>query len=117
MKHNHDITYNVAIVGATGAVGEVLFEILEKRQFPINEIFPLASAHSVSKKIQFNGQDKAVQDLADFDFEQVQFAFFSAGANISDQYVPKAAQAGCIVIDNTSRFRYESDIPLIVPEV
>lgn len=109
--------FNVAIVGATGAVGQVLLEILEERQFPVGKLFPLASARSAGSTIEFKGKSHRVTDLKDFEFSQVQFAFFSAGGEVSKEYAPIAAEAGAIVIDNTSHFRYDSDIPLIVPEV
>ena len=109
--------YNVAVVGATGAVGETMISILEERKFPIDKLFLLASERSAGKKIQFNGKHVTVQNLADFDFSQVQIGLFSAGGSISKEYAPKAAAAGCVVIDNTSEFRYDDDIPLVVPEV
>jgi len=110
-------TYNVAVVGATGAVGETLISILEERDFPVGELFPLASERSAGSKVMFRGRAVTVQNLADFDFSQAQIGLFSAGGSISDQYAEKAGKAGCVVIDNTSRFRYEEDIPLVVPEV
>lgn len=110
-------TYNVAVVGATGAVGETLISILEERNFPVGELFPLASERSAGSKLMFRGRPVTVQNLADFDFSQVEIGLFSAGGDISDQYAEKAGRAGCIVIDNTSRFRYEEDVPLVVPEV
>ncbi len=109
--------YNVAVVGATGAVGEAMLSILEERKFPVGEVYALASSRSVGKKIAFNGGSLTVQDLAEFDFSKVQIGLFSAGASISAEYAPKAAAAGCVVIDNTSQFRYDDDIPLVVPEV
>lgn len=109
--------YNVAVVGATGAVGETLINILEERNFPVNELFPLASERSAGSKIQFRGKSVTVQNLADFDFSKVEIGLFSAGGSISEVYAPKAAAAGCIVIDNTSHFRYEPNVPLVVPEV
>lgn len=109
--------HNIAIVGATGLVGETLLSILEERQFPVGQLFPLASARSAGQSITFRNKPVLVQDLANFDFTQVEFAFFSAGAKVSAQYVPIATEAGCIVIDNTSHYRYEPDVPLIVPEV
>ncbi len=109
--------YNIAIVGATGAVGEVLLQILEERQFPVGKLFPLASERSAGSTIQFNGKSHRVNDLKDFDFSKVQIAFFSAGGEVSKKYAPIAAEAGAIVIDNTSYFRNDEDIPLIVPEV
>ena len=109
--------YNVAIVGATGAVGETLIKILEERNFPVNELFLLASERSAGSKIQFNGKSVTVQNLADFDFSKADIGLFSAGGSISAEYGEKAGKAGCIVIDNTSHFRYQDDIPLVVPEV
>lgn len=109
--------FNVAIVGATGAVGETLIKILEERNFPVNELFLLASERSAGSKIQFNGKSVTVQNLADFDFSKADIGLFSAGGSISAEYGDKAAKAGCVVIDNTSHFRYEDDIPLVVPEV
>jgi aspartate-semialdehyde dehydrogenase len=109
--------FDVAVVGATGAVGETMLEILEQRDFPVNNVYPLASARSAGKKIPFRGRNLTVQDLAAFDFSQVQIGLFSAGASISEKYAPLAAQAGCVVIDNTSQFRYDDEIPLVVPEV
>jgi aspartate-semialdehyde dehydrogenase len=109
--------YNVAVVGATGAVGEAMLSILEERQFPVGEVYALASINSVGKRIAFKGESLKVQDLATFDFSKVQIGLFSPGASISEKYAPIAAAAGCVVIDNTSQFRYDDDIPLIIPEV
>ncbi|RIZ68578.1 MAG: aspartate-semialdehyde dehydrogenase [Methylococcales bacterium] len=109
--------YNVAVVGATGAVGEAMLSILEERQFPVGEVYALASSNSVGKRIPFRGESLKVQDLATFDFSKAQIGLFSPGASISEIYAPIAAAAGCIVIDNTSQFRYDDDIPLIIPEV
>mgnify|MGYP001823911032 FL=1 len=109
--------YDVAVVGATGAVGETMLEILAERDFPVNNVYPLASARSAGKKIAFGDTYLTVEDLSTFDFSKVQIGLFSAGASISDKYAPIAAAAGCVVIDNTSRFRYEDEIPLVVPEV
>lgn len=108
---------NVAVVGATGAVGEAMIEILEQRNFPVKQLFALASSRSAGKTIRFKGQNVTVTDLAEFDFSQVEIGLFSAGGDISAQYAPIAAAAGCIVIDNTSHFRRDEDIPLVVPEV
>ena len=110
-------TFNVAIVGATGAVGEVLLELLEERNFPVDKLFLLASERSAGSTLSFAGKRITVQNLAEFDFSQVQIGLFSAGGSISAEYAPKAAAAGCVVIDNTSHFRREADIPLVVPEV
>jgi aspartate-semialdehyde dehydrogenase len=109
--------YNVAVVGATGAVGEAMLSILAQRKFPVDKVFALASSRSVGKKVEFGKKLLTVQDLADFDFSQTPIGLFSAGASISAEFAPKAAAAGCVVVDNTSQFRYENDIPLVVPEV
>jgi aspartate-semialdehyde dehydrogenase len=108
---------DVAVVGATGAVGEAMIEILEQRDFPVRELYPLASERSAGKTITFRGKSIGVENLAEFDFSRVEIGLFSAGGSISAEYAPKAAAAGCVVIDNTSHFRQESDIPLVVPEV
>lgn len=108
---------NVAVVGATGAVGEAMIEILEQRDFPVKQLFALASARSAGKTIRFRGKSVTVTDLAEFDFSQAQIGLFSAGGSISEEYAPKAAAAGCVVVDNTSHFRRDEDIPLVVPEV
>ncbi|MDT4330200.1 aspartate-semialdehyde dehydrogenase [Methylomonas sp. MED-D] len=110
-------TYDVAVVGATGAVGETMIEILEQRNFPVGKVYALASERSAGKRIPFKGGSLVVEDLATFDFSKVQIGLFSPGASISAEYAPKAAAAGCVVIDNTSQFRYDDDIPLVVPEV
>ncbi len=109
--------YNVAVLGATGAVGETMLEILAEREFPINKLYPLASSRSEGEVITFKRKSLSVLNAETFDFSQVQIGLFSAGATISAKYGPIAAEAGCIVIDNTSQFRYDEDIPLIVPEV
>ena len=109
--------YNVAVVGATGAVGEAMLAILEERNFPVGEVYALASSSSVGKRIPFKGSSLRVEDLATFDFSKAQIGLFSPGASISEKYAPIAAAAGCVVIDNTSQFRYDDDIPLVVPEV
>ena len=107
----------VAVVGATGAVGEVMLEILEERKFPVDQLYLLASERSAGKRVSVGGVSHTVHDLADFDFADAQIGFFSAGGAISATYAPKAAAAGCVVIDNTSHFRRDEDVPLIVPEV
>lgn len=109
--------YDVAVVGATGAVGETIMRVLQERKFPVRNLYPLASSRSAGKKIEFNGQWVEVQDLETFDFSKVQIGLFSPGASVSKVYAPKAAAAGCVVVDNTSQFRYDDDIPLVVPEV
>ena len=108
---------DVAVVGATGAVGEAMLEILEQRNFPIRNLYPLASSRSAGKTIRFNGKSLTIEDLAEFDFSKAQIGLFSAGGAVSAEYAPKAAAAGCIVVDNTSHFRRDDDIPLVVPEV
>ncbi|HSG87873.1 MAG TPA: aspartate-semialdehyde dehydrogenase [Pseudomonadales bacterium] len=110
-------TIDIAVVGATGAVGECMIEILEQRDFPVGTLYPLASARSTDRSVMFRGRPVDVQDLATFDFSKVRIALFSAGGDVSAEHAPRAAAAGCIVIDNTSKFRREDDIPLIVPEV
>ncbi|MDE3020586.1 MAG: aspartate-semialdehyde dehydrogenase [Pseudomonadota bacterium] len=109
--------YDVAVVGATGAVGETMLDILASRNFPVRNVYPLASSRSAGTTVRFNGADLPVEDLAAFDFRKVQIGLFSAGGSVSAEYAPKAAAAGCVVIDNTAHFRYEDDIPLVVPEV
>ena len=109
--------FSVAILGATGAVGEALVEILEERQFPVSGLHLLASERSAGKRIQFKGKHLKVENVEEFDFARADIGLFSAGGSVSARYAPRAAEAGCIVIDNTSEFRYEEDIPLIVPEV
>jgi aspartate-semialdehyde dehydrogenase len=107
----------VAMVGATGAVGRTLLDILEQRDFPISNMHLLASERSAGERIPFKGKNLLVTRLDEFDFSQVDIAFFSAGGSVSKEFAPKAAAAGAIVIDNTSHFRYMDDIPLIVAEV
>jgi len=110
-------TFDVAVLGATGAVGETMLSVLEERGFPTGKVYALASARSAGKQVEFQGRYLTVQNIAEFDFSQVQLGLFSAGATVSAEYAPKAAATGCVVIDNTSCFRYEDDIPLVVPEV
>jgi len=109
--------YNVAVVGATGAVGKTMLSILEERNFPVNTIYPLASERSAGDKIDFNNKQVAVGNLSQFDFAKADIALFSAGADVSAQYAPIAASKKCVVIDNTSYFRNEEDVPLVIPEV
>ncbi|MFW0094531.1 MAG: aspartate-semialdehyde dehydrogenase [Coxiella endosymbiont of Haemaphysalis qinghaiensis] len=111
------MVYDIAVVGATGVVGETILELLYERRFPVGEIYLIASENSEGKSVLFGEKQKKVYNLAKFDFSRVQFTFFSAGAERSAKYAPRAAEAGCIVIDNTSHFRYEEDIPLVVAEV
>jgi aspartate-semialdehyde dehydrogenase len=110
-------TFDVAVVGATGAVGETIISILEERKFPVGTLYPLASERSAGKIVQFNGKSVRVQNLDEFDFSKVQIGLFSAGGSLSEKYAPIAGKAGCVVIDNTSHFRFQEDIPLVVPEV
>ncbi|NVJ51838.1 MAG: aspartate-semialdehyde dehydrogenase [Gammaproteobacteria bacterium] len=109
--------YNVAIVGATGAVGVALREILAQRQFPVGELYLLASERSAGETVKFGDRTLVVEALSSFDFAKADIGLFSAGGALSREYAPKAAAAGCVVIDNTSEFRYDEDIPLVVPEV
>jgi aspartate-semialdehyde dehydrogenase len=108
---------NIAVVGATGAVGEVMLSLLEERDFPVADIHAVASSRSAGEVIKFKGNDLVVEDLENFDFTGIDIGLFSPGASVSAVYAPKAAAAGCVVIDNTSQFRYQDDIPLVVPEV
>jgi len=109
--------FDVAVVGATGAVGEVMLEILAERNFPVGNVYPLASSRSAGNQVSFKGRQLTIGDLAEFDFSKAQIGLFSAGASVSAEYAPKAAAAGCVVVDNTSQYRYDDDIPLVVPEV
>ena len=108
---------DVAVVGATGVVGEAMIAILEERNFPVGNLFPLASQRTAGSRIAFKGRQERVGVLADFDFSKVRLGLFSAGAGVSAEYAPQAAAAGCVVIDNSSQFRNDDDIPLVVPEV
>ena len=109
--------YNVAVVGATGLVGRTMLSILEKYNFPLNRVYILASSRSVGAHITFRNSKLVVEDLETFDFSKTDIALFSPGASISAIYAPKAANVGCVVIDNTSQFRYDNDVPLVVSEV
>ena len=109
--------YNVAMVGATGVVGEALLSILEEREFPVGELMPLASERSAGSTVGFAHKQVGVRELAKFDFAGVDIAFFSAGGAVSREHAPRAAAAGAVVIDNTSEFRYVDDVPLVVAEV
>ncbi len=110
-------TYNVAVVGATGAVGIEMIKTLEKRNFPVGKLTLLASAKSAGKKLRFRGADVVVQELTKDSFAGIQFALFSAGSGISKEFGPIAAKAGCVVVDNSSCFRMDPNVPLVVPEV
>ncbi len=107
----------VAVVGATGNVGREMLSILDERKFPVDEIFALASSKSKGNTVGFGKKEIIVEDLSEFDFSKADIALFSAGGKISSEYAPKAADKGCVVIDNSSKFRMDEDIPLIVPEV
>ena len=109
--------YNVAIAGATGNVGREIIQILEDKNFPVDQLFLLASSRSKGQTIEFRGEQLIVEELAEFDFSKAHLGLFSPGGKISAEYAPKAAKAGCLVIDNTSYFRMKNDVPLIVPEV
>jgi len=109
--------YHVAIVGATGAVGIEMIRTLEKRNFPVSKLTLLASARSVGKQLSYLGQPVVVQELLDDSFAGVEIALFSAGASISRKFAPFAVQAGAVVVDNSSAFRMDADVPLVVPEV
>ena len=110
-------SYKVAMVGATGAVGETVLAILAERNFPVSELVPLASERSAGGKVSFAGKDITVRLLDTYDFAGVDIAFFSAGGSVSREHAPRAAAAGAVVIDNTSEFRYQDDIPLVISEV
>lgn len=109
--------FDVAVVGATGAVGEQMLAILHQRNFPLRELYPLASARSLGKTVSFNERELPVGDLAEFDFSRAQIALFSAGGSVSAEFAPQAAAAGCVVVDNSSQFRYDDDVPLVLTEV
>ena len=109
--------YRVAVVGATGAVGHEMLTCLSEREFPADEVVALASANSVGKTVSFGDNDLKVRDLEKFDFKGIDIGLFSPGAKISAVHGPRAAKAGCVVIDNTSQFRMDPDVPLVVPEV
>ena len=109
--------FRIAVLGATGLVRQQMIEILAERKFPVSQLFPLASARSAGATVNFAGEEIEVLNADEFDWSEADIGFFSAGGSISREFAPKAAEAGCVVIDNTSEFRYEADIPLVVPEV
>ena len=109
--------FDIAVLGATGAVGEAMLSILAERQFPVASVHALASSRSAGSDVKFGNKLLTTQDASTFDFGAVQVGLFSAGASVSAQYAPEAAAAGCVVIDNTSKFRYDHDVPLVIPEV
>src|SRR5712671_7895606 len=108
---------HVAVVGATGAVGIEMIKTLEKRNFPVGKLTLLASARSVGKKLKFRGEELTVQELTKKSFANIDIALFSAGGGISKEFAPIAAQAGCVVIDNSSAFRMDENVPLVIPEI
>jgi aspartate-semialdehyde dehydrogenase len=108
---------HVAVVGATGAVGIEMIKTLEKRNFPVGELTLLASARSAGKKLKFRGQDIAVKELTKDSFKGIDIALFSAGGSISKEFAPIAAKAGCVVVDNSSAFRMDDSVPLVIPEI
>jgi aspartate-semialdehyde dehydrogenase len=110
-------SYKIAMVGATGAVGETLISILIERKFPVGEFVPLASARSAGEKISYGARQIEVRNLAEYDFAGVDIAFFSAGGSVSREHAPRAAAAGAVVIDNTSEYRNDADVPLVISEV
>jgi aspartate-semialdehyde dehydrogenase len=111
------MSYNVAVVGATGNVGREMLNILDEREFPVNEVFAIASRRSTGVEVSFGDKTLKCQDLATFDFSKCDFALMSAGGDVSKEWSPKIGKTGCVVIDNSSAWRYDIDVPLIVPEV
>ncbi len=109
--------YDVAVLGATGAVGKTMLEVLAQREFPINNIYALSSERSAGSTVEFGRRELIAQNVDDFDWSQVQIGLFSAGGSVSEKWAPIAAEHGVVVIDNTSQFRYDDEIPLVVPEV
>ncbi|MBB1426667.1 aspartate-semialdehyde dehydrogenase [Shewanella sp. SG44-2] len=109
--------FNVVVLGASGAVGQTMIEILEQRNFPVAKLFPLASSRSAGETVSFHGKQVEILDVETFDWTQAQIGFFSAGGDVSAKWAPIAGDAGCVVIDNTSHFRYDVDVPLVIPEV
>jgi aspartate-semialdehyde dehydrogenase len=110
-------TYNIAIVGATGAVGSIFIELLQSRNFPVKNLYPLGSERSTGETILFHDRPILVGNAEEFDFTKADIAFFSAGGSVSEHFAPRARAAGCVIIDNTSAFRYDDEVPLVVPEV
>ncbi|WP_028768369.1 aspartate-semialdehyde dehydrogenase [Shewanella fidelis] len=109
--------FNVVVLGASGAVGQTMIEILEERNFPVANLYPLASSRSAGDTVSFHGKQVEILDVDTFDWSQAQIGFFSAGGDVSAKWAPIAAENGCVVIDNTSHFRYDIDVPLVIPEV
>ena len=111
------MSYNVAVVGATGNVGREMLNILDEREFPVNEVFAIASRRSTGVEVSFGDKTLKCHDLATFDFSKCDFALMSAGGDVSKDWSPKIGKTGCVVIDNSSAWRNDIDVPLIVPEV
>jgi aspartate-semialdehyde dehydrogenase len=111
------MSYNVAVVGATGNVGREMLNILDEREFPVNEVFAIASRRSAGVEVSFGDKTLKCRDLEQFDFSQCDFALMSAGGDVSKEWSPRIGATGCVVIDNSSAWRYDIDVPLIVPEV
>ena len=109
--------YDVALIGATGLVGEAIVSFLAERSFPVGNFFPLASPRTAGQKIELGGKYHTVKDVAGFDFSQVKMAVFCAGDAVSEEYVPKATAAGCIVVDTSTQFVDDDEVPLVIPEV
>ena len=109
--------YKVAVVGATGNVGQEMLTILEEREFPVDEVFAIASRRSIGREVSYGDRTLKCQDLETFDFSKCDFALMSAGGDVSKDWSPKIAKTGCVVIDNSSAWRFDSEVPLIVPEV
>ena len=109
--------YHIAVVGATGAVGQEILRVLERRNFPVASLHPISSARSAGKSVRFRNESVPVQQLDEDSFEKIDVAFFSAGGEISRKYVPLACRADAIVIDNSSAFRMEAHVPLVIPEI
>ncbi|MEJ5377375.1 MAG: aspartate-semialdehyde dehydrogenase [bacterium] len=109
--------FSVAVVGATGAVGTEMIRILEQREFPVGKLLPLASSRSVGKKVTFKGEQIPVEELTEDSFQGIDIGLFSAGGSVSERFAPAAAARGCVVVDNTSAFRMDPQVPLVVPEV
>ena len=109
--------YNVAVVGATGAVGNEMVAVLEQRKFPVKKLTLLASSRSVGKTLEYRGYDVDIEELKEDSFKDIQIGLFSAGGSISEKFAPIAAASGCVVVDNTSAWRMDPDVPLVVPEV
>ena len=108
---------NVAVVGVTGAVGQEMLQVLEKRRFPINQLLPLASKRSAGKRVRFKGKNLTIRELTRSSFNEIDIALFSAGGDISRKFAPLAVKAGAVVVDNSSAFRMDKNVPLIVPEI